>query len=117
MWVVGILVLIGMALYALFAAVDGAGLATHEGSATVLDKGYLAAGLTYYTQIIDNRPYVRTDIRPEMYLLKLRVDGGETTAVVPRETYEAFKPGDRVRAAYQRRRLTGALEVVRVSPE
>jgi hypothetical protein len=56
----------------------------------------------------------RVQSTPEMYLLTLDIDGRMAVSAVDRRTYEALKPGDRVQATYQRRRISGALQVVGV---
>jgi hypothetical protein len=115
MYIAGIVILICVGLYFLFMAVDGLGLEVQTGTAKVLGLEYREAGKTYTTEIINNRPYVRPQARPEMYLLKLDINGRETAGAVPRALYEAVQPGDQVRVTYQRRRITGLLQVLEVS--
>jgi hypothetical protein len=114
MWVVGLVIVIGVALYLLFLAADGLGLESQEATATVVGKGYREAGQTYYTQIINNRPQVMPQATPERYLLKLDLAGREVECAVEKGLYDAVQAGDQVRATYQRRRLTGATQVVDV---
>jgi hypothetical protein len=114
MYIAGVVILVAVALYFLFMVVDGQALPEEKSTATVIGKGFREAGRTYYTQIIDNRPVIIPQAKPEMYLLKLDIGGRETEGAVTKDLYEAVKAADQVRVTYQRRRLSGALQVVQV---
>ena len=114
MYIVGAVVLVCVGLYVVFMAVDGWGLTDRKATARVLAKGYKEAGKTYITQIVANRPVVLPQARPEMYLLKLDLGGKETESAVEKALYDAVNPGDQVQVVYQKRRILGSLQVVKV---
>ena len=99
----------------MFVVIDSLSLEQRHGTATVVGKGYQEGGTSYFTEVIGNQRVVRPQATPDYYFLKLNIDGGATVAVVPRDLHDRIQVGDRVEVAYQRRRLTGALEVVSVS--
>jgi hypothetical protein len=111
---VGAVVLIAVAGYFLFLAVNTMGLPTQTAPATVVSKEYREPGRTYATQPVGKQNLTRVQSTPETYLLTLDIDGRMAVSAVDRRTYEALKPGDRVQATYQRRRISGALQVVGV---
>ncbi len=115
MYVVGIVILIGVGLYYLFMAVDGMGLQERTGSAVVVGKAHREPGRTYTTQVINNRTYAVPHDTPEMFVLTLDLLGRPTEYASHRSLYDALSAGDTIRVTYQRRRLTGALQVVDVS--
>jgi hypothetical protein len=115
MYIVGAVVLVCVAFYFLFMAVDGWGLADRKGTARILAKGYKEAGKTYITQIVAGRPVVLPQAKPEMYLLKLDIDGKETECVVEKSLYDAVNPEDEIQVVYQKRRILGSLQVVKVT--
>ncbi len=113
--VFGAVVLVGVILYYAFMAFDGMGLADHQVTATVLDKKHRGAANTYSTQIVGNRTLVVPQATPEMYVLSLDVNGIPSEILVDKMLYDAVGPKDRVRVTYQRRRFTGAVQVVTVT--
>jgi hypothetical protein len=115
MYTVGIIVLVGMALYFGFMAVDGFGLETRTASAVVKGKDYRPAGQTYTTQVINNRAYTTPHTTAEMHLLLLDLSGENAAWDADQRLYDELEAGDEVHVSYQRRRLTGALQVLNVS--
>ena len=115
MYVLGAVILVLVLLWLGFMAVDGLGLATQRGDATVVGKSHRAAGTTYTTTIINGRSHVVPQSTPEAYLLDLDWSGKRVQGAAERELYESVREGDRVRIDYQRRRLTGGVQVVGVS--
>jgi hypothetical protein len=115
MWIVGLAVLVGVVLYFAFQAADGLALANQTTSAKVVAKGYREAGQSYYTEIIVRLPVAQPRVTPEMYVLKLALDGREVECPVSLVLYNATNNGDQVNVTYQRRRITGALKVLNVS--
>jgi hypothetical protein len=113
----GLIILAALGVYLLFMAINNLALAQRTASGVVLAKGYREAGTTYFTQIIDGRPVVRPQGRPEMYVIKLDVTGQQAESAVTKQTYDAVTTGDQVQVTYQRRRLTGGLRVLDVRPE
>ena len=48
-------------------------------------------------------------------MLELDVDGDRAQAAVDRSLYEGVEPGDRVAIEFTRRRITGTMDVQRVT--
>jgi hypothetical protein len=110
----GLIVLVLGAAYWLFTAVDGVGLARRTETGTVVGMRYQAAGVTYVTEVINNRPHAVRHATPEAYLVEVALAGGRAEGATGREAYEQLRAGDRVRVTYERRRVTGAIRVVDV---
>lgn len=110
----GGLILIAVLVYFGFQAVDAAGLQPQTGTATVLGKEHKPPGKSYKTDIVGGQTRVIPQYTPDLYLLKLRFGNQETTAAVERDLFDAIAVGDQVSATYQRRRLSGGLQVIRV---
>lgn len=53
---------------------------------------------------------------PRQFLLKVKLAGGEYEKAVPREIYDRVQINEMVRVRYQRRRLTGAMQLLSVEP-
>jgi hypothetical protein len=115
MWIVGLVILVCVALYLFFLAADGAALTSQTASAKVVGKGYREASRSYYTEIINGLPVAQPRITPETYVLTLALDGREVDCPVSLLLYDATNGGDQVNVTYQRRRITGALRVLKVS--
>ncbi len=115
MYKVGVVVIVLVALYWLFMAVNTVGLAEQTATASVVGKAYKEPGKSYVTQVIDGRSYVRPQVTPEAYLVNVTIDGREVTAQVNQASFEAVQDGDQVQVVYVKRRLTGALQIVRVN--
>jgi hypothetical protein len=110
----GLVVLAALVVYYGFLAVDSLSLPTRSAAATVAAKGYRAGGETYYTVVLGNSTLVRPRATPEVYLLKLVIDGQEVEGAVPKDLHTAVTQGDSVRVEYQRTRLTGAFRILAV---
>ncbi len=115
MYIFGAIILVCVGIYFLFMAVDGLGLSDQRGTAKVIAKGYRQAGKTYITQIVANRPVVLPQVTPEMYILQLDIGGSRTEAAVDKDLYEAINPEDQVQVIYQKRRILGKIQVLKVS--
>ena len=115
MYIAGIVILVGVGLYFLFMAVDGMALPRHQTSAVVVGKTHREAGQTYTTQVINNRSYTVPHATPEMFILRLDLLGRPAQYVSDRSLYDALGAGDSLRVTYQRRRLTGTIQVVDAS--
>lgn len=114
MYVVGIVAMVGIALYVGFRAVDGWGLEERTGRALVVDKERVEPGSTYATQIIGGQRVVRRQATAELYVLRLELDGREAPAAVTADLFEAVEPGDEVSVTYEQRRITGTPRVLDV---
>jgi hypothetical protein len=111
----GALIVIGVACYFLYTTVDGAALGNHRGQATVVDKEYRELKRIHSTEIVGGKTRVIPKVTPEMYVLKLKLDGKETEFAVDRSLYDAIKIGDQVQVTYQRRRITGSIKIIEVT--
>jgi hypothetical protein len=113
--VFGGLVLAGVVLYYAFMAVDGLGLADQQAQGTVLGKEHRPPGRSYSTQIVGNRTLVVPQTTSDAYVLRLDIRGRETAALVDKDTYDAATPSAQVTVTFQRRRLTGAIQVIAIA--
>ena len=113
--VFGGIVLAGVLLYYGFMALDGLGLADQQAQGIVLGKEHRPPGRTYSTQIVGNRTLVVPQTTSDAYVLRLDVLGREAGALVDKDTYDAAAPNAQVTVTFQRRRLTGAIQVVAVT--
>jgi hypothetical protein len=100
--------------YWLFAIVDRVGLANERAAAVVLSKEHRGPGRTYLTQIVNNRPVVLPQETGELFALVLDVDGTTAEGSVDKSLFEAVEVNQKVDVVYQRRRLTGGLQIVSV---
>jgi hypothetical protein len=110
----GIVILAAVGLYYGYMAIDGFGLAEQKTSAVVLNLEYVEAGSTYVTQIVNNRPLVMEQAKPEVFLVRLNLDGKEVAGAVTQEVFESLAPGETVEVVYQQRRVSGVFHVVEV---
>jgi hypothetical protein len=115
MWIVGLVIVIGVAIYFVFLAADGLALSSQTTTAQVVGKGFKEAGRSYYTEFINGRPVAAPRVTPEQYLLKMILEGREIECPVPLPLHNTANAGDQVKVTYQRRRITGALRVLNVS--
>lgn len=114
MYIVGIVVLAGLACYVAFTAVDRVGIGSMVAPARVVSTSYRAAGKTYVTEIVNNRPLVVPHAVPEAYLVDLDIEGTTATAAVDKAVHDGLRPGEQVLATYSRTRLTGRTQVLDV---
>ncbi len=110
----GIVILSLFALYVVFMGVDGWGLEKQTSNSIVLGLEYSEGGKTYVTQIVNNRPIVMEQAKPDAYIVKLNLGGSEAAALVSPELFQSLAPGDAVEVTFQRRRLTGIHDVFEV---
>ena len=116
MYILGAIILVGVLGWMLFQAVDGLALQSSVAPARVVAKGYRAAGKTYITQIINNRPLVVPQTTPEAWILELDVADTRAQAAVSQETFDHLDIGDQVIVSLARRRVTGGVMIVSVGP-
>jgi len=112
----GAIILAGVALYYGFVAVDTLGLGNLTNLARVVGKQYVKPGTSYQPEPIGGAIITKSVQKPEVYLLKLNLTNHETYAAVGKSFYDSLNLNDQVRVSYQRRRLTGRLQVLAVSP-
>ena len=110
----GLAVLAALVLYYVFVAINGLALPTQSATATVTGKSYREAGQTYNTIFIDNRPLIRGQPTPEIYVLELQIGNQKAEGTVTKGLYGAVSIGAEVKITYQHRRLTGSLLVLEV---
>ena len=115
MYIFGAIILVCVAIYFLFLAIDSLGLEEKKGIAKVISKGYKQAGKTYITQIVANRPVVLPQVKPEMYILQVDLEDKKTECAVDKSLYEAINPEDQVQVIYQKRRILGKIQVLKVT--
>ena len=114
MVILGGVIVAGVLIYSVFMAINNLGLQKKEGLATVVGKGYREAGRTYITQVVGKRTLTIPQTTPEMYILKLDIGGRQTEYAASRSLHNELNAGDKVRVAYQRKRITGSLQVLDV---
>jgi hypothetical protein len=115
MWILGLVIVIGVALYFGFQAVDNVALPTHTSIVNVLGKDYRGPNRSHYIEIVNRQAVAMPRVSPEAYLLRIALDGRELECPVPLPLFESTKEGDAVTVTYQRRRITGAVRVLRVT--
>ncbi|HEU0177528.1 MAG TPA: hypothetical protein VFV58_24970 [Blastocatellia bacterium] len=115
MVILGAIIVVCVVLYFSFTTVDGVALGNQKGKATVVNKEYRETKRGYSTEIIGGRTKAVPRVTPEMYILKLKLDGKETEFAVEKELYSAVNVGDYVQIIYQRRRITGAIKIIEVT--
>ena len=112
--VAGAVILVSVLSYFGFQAVDAAGLADQQGTATVLGREHRDAATKYRTELIGGQTRVIPQHTPEMYIVTLRIGNQETTHAVDRALYDSLRTGDQLAVVYQQRRISGGLQVTRV---
>jgi hypothetical protein len=112
-----ITVLAGVGLYLAFWAIDGQLLDSQVGSATVVDKEYRKAGITYRTERVGTTTRVTPYATPEMYILRLRVGSDEARWPVARDVFDKAHADDQFQVRYARRRITRSLQIVSIENE
>jgi hypothetical protein len=113
----GGVILVLVAAYFGFQAIDGTGLPLESGSAIITGKEHKPPGKSYRTEIIGGRTQVIPQYTGDMYILKLRLGDTDTARAVDQSLFDSVRNGDRVAITYQKRRLTGGLQVAAVQLE
>ena len=106
--------LVAVALYFGYGALDRVGLATMQGEAQVTGKQVTPASTTYTTEVIGGRTMTRANQNPEAYVVTLQVGGETTGAAVSQDVYESLRPGTQVQVSYRRTRISKRLVVTDV---
>jgi hypothetical protein len=114
MVLLGGLILAGVVLYFMFNALNRYGLAGQKGTAIVVGKTFQPMRRIDIPQNINGRTVWVKQFEPDTYLLKLRVEDGETEFKVGKDLFDAVNSRDEVRVTYTRLRLTGGLSVTGV---
>ena len=115
MYVFGAFILVAVVGWYAFSAVDRMGLPTQGGQAVVAAKAYKPPGMTSTKTIINNRSVNIPQATAEAFVLTLSLQERQAAGLVDRELYEDVKVGESVQVTYQRRRITGGLQVVKVT--
>lgn len=115
MYIFGGIILVGVLGWYSFSAFDRLGLEDQTGAATVVAKEHHDARRGYTTEIIGGTARAVPHAIPEMYILKLEIDGCQAAGIVEKSLYDAVAPRDQVRATYKKRRITGGLQIVRLT--
>lgn len=115
--ILGGIILIVVVGYFGLRALDTVGLNTQSETAFVTGKEHVPMKKGYRTDVVGAQTRVIPQVTPEMYVLRLRIGSSEAAHPVERELFDSVSNGDRLRVTYQRRRLTGGLQVTGVSRE
>jgi hypothetical protein len=115
MVILGAIIVICVVFYFSFTSIDGFALGNRKGKASVVSKEYRETKQGYSTETIGGRTRTVPRVTPEMYVLKLKLDGKETEFAVEKGLYNAINVGDQVQVTYQRRRITGAIKIIEVT--
>jgi hypothetical protein len=113
-FIFSVVVLCAVALYCGYIAFDGWGLEIDQQKATVTHKQHYAGSEAPVVTIAAGRPWVQSQLTPEVFLLELKSDTTAIHAAVTKTVFDAVTPGDTVSIKFQRRRISGRLEVVEV---
>jgi hypothetical protein len=115
LWVgIGGVIVASFVAYWLFAVLDRVGLADERAAAIVLAKEHRGPGRTYLTEIVNKRAVVLPEQTGEVFALALDVDGTRAEGSVDKSFFDAVEVNQKVDVVYQRRRLTGGLQIVSV---
>jgi hypothetical protein len=108
------IVLVAVAGYYAYGAVDRVGLATYATEAIVTGKQFTPGSTTYNTNIAAGRAWTQSQQQPDVYAVTLQVGGEQTVALVGKATFDALKVSDRARVQARRTRISGQLQVTEV---
>ena len=111
----GGIILLGVCSYFLFFAADGYGLSPVTTTVTVRAKEHRPARTGYVTDIIAGKPKPVPRVYPEEYVLKFELLGNDVEGTVSREDYISTEAGDPANVTYQKKRVTGSVQVMSVS--
>jgi hypothetical protein len=111
----GAVILVIVLGYFGFQAVDATGLSDQRGAAVVTGKEHRDAAKGYRTENVGGQTRVIPQTTPEMYILKLRIGDQETTHAVARDLYNTVGNGEQLTVTYQRRRISGGLQVTGIA--
>jgi hypothetical protein len=115
--IMGAVIVVCVIIYFGFQTVDVRGLENQAGTATVTGKEHRPPGKTYRTEVVAGRTRTIPQHTSDTYVVKFTLDGKEFEHPVDREFFEAVGNGDRLAVTYQKRRLTGGVQVVSVRGE
>ncbi len=104
-----------MVLFISYMAVDRLGLRSENETALVIGKQHYRGGEAPIVNIAAGRPWVQSQLQPDMYLLSLKSDNEELGAGVSQTTFDNVNPGDTVNIVKQRRRLSGISVIIDVT--
>ncbi|MCC9602683.1 hypothetical protein LOC67_19200 [Stieleria sp. JC731] len=114
-YVVSGCLLVAVAGYYAFTAMNTMGLATHHGNAIVVGKYFQEAGTSSFSQPIGNQQIVRVQETPEAYIAKVKINEQQTECALDKPLYEEVSPGDQLNVEYQVTRLTGAIRITKAT--
>jgi len=115
MYILGIVIIAGVALFALFTAADRAFLDRYSLDATVEKKEYVPPGVTTSTQLVGGRTQAVPVATDERYVLHLVNGKTRVAACVNKARYTATSEGDTVNITCRRRRISGKVDIVSVN--
>jgi hypothetical protein len=114
MYIVSALVILAVIGYYLFIAINTTGLSSASTTTTVVDKGFREGGTSFFSQPIGGQQITRMTRTPDAYLLKLQVAGQQLEHPVDKALYDSLAAGDEVDVTYQRKRITGGIQITSV---
>lgn len=103
-------------LYLLFWILDGHFLSTKQTTSTVEEK--IHTDTQNISRTLYNAypvPYQQNSTVPEAFVLKMRVEGKITHALVTKEIFESLLVGSTVRAEYSHNRFTRKITILNVT--
>jgi len=115
MYLFGMVVLVAVGAWYAFLGLDRSALPVRDARAAVIGKEHRPPGTTYTRTVINNRTVTLPQTTAEVWVLVLSVDGRDAYGFAERSLYDAVNAGDSVSVAYQRRRITGALQVLDIT--
>ena len=113
--VLGGIILLGVCGYFLFFAADGYGLSPVITTVIVRAKEYRPTRTGYVTDIIAGKAKPVPRVYPEEYVLKFELLGTSAEGTVSRDDYQTIETGDPVVVTYQKRRVTGSVQIMSVT--
>lgn len=115
MFYFSVITVAAMVIYFGYLALDRLGLPTKSEIAVVIAKRHYRGGEAPIVNIAAGRPWVQSQLQPDMFLLSFRSNNEQLNAAVSQETFEAVKPGDAVNIVTERRRLSGLSVVIDIT--
>jgi hypothetical protein len=104
--------LVAVACYYAYGAVDRVGLATQEVDAVVTGKQFTPGATTYNSNVVAGRNFIQPAQQADFYAVSVRIGDTPNVALVEKATYDALNINDRVRVRIQRTRITGQLRII-----
>ncbi|MBN1758542.1 MAG: hypothetical protein JW863_09505 [Chitinispirillaceae bacterium] len=115
MYILGIVIIVGVALAALFNGIDRLALGSYTVDAVIENKEYVPPGMTTSTQMIAGTARSVPVAKDEQYILYINDQGTTVRACVNKQRYNGFSVGDNVNITCRKRRITGKVDILSVN--